>query len=39
MCWSYLDLAFSVQTWPSVRCPGPCEKVLTVRNENLRVTI
>jgi len=39
ICWCCLELAFSVQIWLSVRCPRPCEKVLTVKNWSLRVTI
>jgi len=32
ICYSCLELALSVQIWLSVRCPRPCEKVLTARN-------
>jgi len=32
ICYSCLELAFSVQIWLTDRWPMLCEKVLTVRN-------
>jgi len=30
--WSCVEIAFSVKIWVPVRCPRPCENVLTVKN-------